>query len=202
MRLRYGLVRGLFLALARPMFALRVLGAERLPERGPLILVASHRSWLDPALVGAASARPVRFLILDRVYDWRWVGWFFRWMRTIPVSSRPGDALRATRVALSCLRRGEIIGIFPEGRVFPEERPGVWRHGVALLALRSGAPVVPVSIRGSAEAWPHGHSWPRRAQVRLVVGDPIRITAERSGKEAIERVAERIRATLAELEGA
>ena len=199
MRLRYRLVRRLFLLLARPMFDLRVHGAERLPRSGPAILVASHRSWLDPALLGAASPRPVQFLILDRVYHWPWAGWFFRWMCTIPVGSTPGDGLRATRAALGRLREGGVIGIFPEGRVFPEEQPGVWRQGVALLALRSGAPVVPVGIRGSARAWPRGR-WPRVAPVRVHVGRPLVLEAGRRGREAVEHTVERIRDELAELE--
>ena len=200
MRLRYRLVRGLFLVLARLLFDLRVQGADRLPRSGPAILVASHRSWLDPALVGAASRRPVQFLILDRVYHWPWVGWFFRWMRAIPVGSTPGEGLRATRAALARLRDGGIIGIFPEGRVFPEDQPGAWRHGVALLALRSGAPIVPVGIRGSARAWPHGRSLPRPAPVRVHVGPALEVEAGRPGREAVDRTVERIRTALAELE--
>ena len=200
MRLRYRLVRGLFLLLARPMFDLRVDGADRLPPSGPAILVASHRSWLDPALLGAASPRPVQFLILDRVYRRPWAGWFFRWMRTIPVGSTPGEGLRATRAALARLRDGGIIGIFPEGRVFPEEQPGAWRQGVALLALRSGAPIVPVGIRGSARAWPHGRSLPRAAPVRVHVGRPFVLEGGGRGRDAAEHTVERIRDLLVELE--
>jgi 1-acyl-sn-glycerol-3-phosphate acyltransferase len=200
MRLRYVLVRGAFLFLARPMFALELRGVEHVPSSGAAILVASHRSWLDPALVGAVCRRPVRFLILDRVYAWRAGRWFFRFMRTIPVGSSPGQALPAIRAALERLRAGEVIGIFPEGRVFPEERPGAWRQGVALLALKSGAPLVPVAIRGSGLAWPHGRRLPRRAPVQVDVGPPFTVQADDSGRGGVERAAERIRAVLSELE--
>jgi len=202
MRLRYVFVRTVFLVVARPMFGLELRGTEHVPASGAAILVASHRSWLDPALVGAASRRPVRFLVLDRVYHWRAGGWFFRWMRTIPVGSSPGQALPAIRSALERLRAGEIIGIFPEGRVFPEERPGAWRQGVALLALKSGAPLVPVAIRGSGLAWPHGRTLPRRAPVQVDVGPPFTVQADQIGRAAVERAAERIRAALVELERA
>jgi len=189
MRMRYVLVRGAFLVVARPMFALELRGIEHVPASGAAILVASHRSWLDPALVG-----------LDRVYGWRGGGWFFRFMRTIPVGSSPGQALGAIRAALERLRAGEIIGIFPEGRVFPEERPGAWRQGVALLALKSGAPLVPVAIRGSGLAWPHGRALPRRAPVRVDVGPPFTVHDDEGGRGGVERAAERIRAVLIELE--
>ena len=200
MRLRYVLVRGAFLVLARGLFALELRGVEHVPASGAAILVASHRSWLDPALVGAACRRPVRFLILDRVYDWRAGRWFFRFMRTIPVDSSPGRALPAIRAALERLRAGEVIGIFPEGRVFPEERPGAWRQGVALLALKSGAPLVPVAIRGSGHAWPRGRRLPRRAPVQVDVGEPFTVRADEGGRGGVERAAERIRAVLTELE--
>jgi len=184
-RWRHRFVRRLFLIVAGPMFHLRIDGTERLPKSGAAILVANHRSWLDPALLGSASVRPVHFLVLDDVYDRRWARWFYRWMRTIPVSADSGKSLRAMRDAMRRLRAGELIGIFPEGRVFSEDSPGEFRPGVALLALRSGSPVVPVHIRGSAEAWPRGKAWPRPARVSVSIGSPIS-PKERGGETARE----------------
>jgi len=125
---RHRFVQRLFLAIARPMFRLRIDGTENLPRSGPAILVAHHRSWLDPPLLGAASARPVHFLILDDVYDKRWARWFYRWMRTIAVSNDTGKSLFAMREAMRRLRSGEVIGIFPEGRVFSRDQPGQTGH--------------------------------------------------------------------------
>ena len=172
-RWRHRFVRRLFLTIARPMFGLRIEGTENLPASGPAILVANHRSWLDPPLLGAARERPVHFLILDDVYDRPWVRWFYRFMRTIPVSGDSGKSLFAMREAMRRLRAGEVIGIFPEGRVFTREQPGEFRPGVALLARRSGSPLVPVHIQGSAEAWPKGRAWPRPARVRVRIGAPF-----------------------------
>lgn len=193
---RHRFVRRLFLAVARPIFQLRVEGAENLPTSGPTILVANHRSWLDPALLGAASVRPVHFLILDDVYDKRWTRWFYRWMRTIPVSSDSGKSLFAMREAIRRLRSGGVIGIFPEGRVFTREQPGEFRPGVALLARRSGSPIVPVQIRGSAEAWPKGRTWPRPAPVEVRIGPPI--APGGTGQEGTQELIGRIEAALDE----
>jgi len=189
-------VRRIFLAIARPMFRLRIEGTENLPNAGPAILVAHHRSWLDPALLGAASARPVHFLILSDVYDKRWTRWFYRWMRTIPVSSDSGKSLFAMREAIRRLSSGEVIGIFPEGRVFTREEPGEFQPGVGLLARHSGSPVVPVHIRGSADAWPKGRTWPRPAPVQVRIGSPI--APGETGQEATEDLIGRIVAALDE----
>lgn len=193
---RYRCVRRLFLTIARRMFRLTIEGTENLPRSGPAILVAYHRSWLDPPLLGAASARPVHFLILDDVYHKRWARWFYRWMRAIPVSSDPAGSLSAVREAMRRLQSGEVIGIFPEGRVFSQEQPGEFRPGVALLARRSGAAVVPVHIQGSAEAWPRGRAWPRRADVGVRIGAPI--AAGRTGRHAATDLTGRIEAALDE----
>lgn len=196
MQWRHRLVRRLFLLVARPMFQLRIDGADNIPPSGPAILVANHRSWLDPPLLGAASRRPVHFLILRGVYDWPWARWFYRWMQAIPVSSQAPSALSGMRQALRRLRSGEVIGIFPEGRVFSRDAPGEFRPGVAMLARRSGSPVVPVQIRGSAAAWPRERRWPRPSQVRVRVGAPI--VADEAGKELAERLIARIEAALDE----
>jgi len=70
----------------------------------------------------------VHFLIVDDVYDKRWARWFYRWMRTIPVSNDTGKPLFAMREAMRRLRSGEVIGIFPEGRVFSRDQPGQTGH--------------------------------------------------------------------------
>ena len=80
------------------MFRFRVEGAERVPERGPAVVVAPHRSWLDPACVGGACRRPIRFLIMEAVHSKFWTRWFYRGMGTIPVSR----LREARRVEANC----------------------------------------------------------------------------------------------------
>ncbi|HKQ59704.1 MAG TPA: lysophospholipid acyltransferase family protein [Candidatus Polarisedimenticolaceae bacterium] len=183
----YRIVRRLFLLLAAPLFRFAVEGAEQVPQSGPGIVVAPHRSWLDPACVSGACPRPVRFLILDDVYRKRWGRWFYSAMGAIAVPRGEHGAAAALRSALRVLQRGEMVGVFPEGRIFTHARPGALRPGAALLALRSGAPIIPMGIDGSDRAWPHGRRWPGPAAVRVRIGAPIVPPASGGEVEALLR---------------
>lgn len=161
------------------------------------MLVAAHRSWLDPACLLGACPRPVSFLILDEVYAKPWASWLYRAVDAIPVSTGGAAAVAGTREALRRLSRGQVVGVFPEGRVFQEEHPGRFRHGAALLAVRGGAAIVPVHVRGSAEAWPRGRFLPRRGRIVVSVGPPIDPPPPEDG--GVEALTERIGEALARL---
>lgn len=171
----YAIVRVGFRGLAGLLFRLRIQHRERLPENGPAIVVAEHRSWLDPPCVGAACDRPVRFLIVERVFRKRWAHWFYRRMGGIPVGSGGGRVrgVASLRVALRHLAEGQVVAVFPEGHVIAAGERGEYRDGAALLAVRSGAPVVPLGIGGTARAWPRGRKWPQPARVSLRFGEPL-----------------------------
>jgi len=194
----YRTVRLAFRGLAVPLFRFEVEGAHHVPGRGPAVLVAPHRSWLDPACVGAACPRPVHFLIMERVWRLSWANWFFRMMRGVPVASEGTPALPAVRAALRLLRAGELVGVFPEGRVQPEGPVAAARAGAALLAVRGPAPVVPLVVRGSARAWPRGRRWPRPAPVTVRFGPPL---APEGGAREIGELTRRIERALNELGG-
>jgi 1-acyl-sn-glycerol-3-phosphate acyltransferase len=191
----YHVIRRLFLLLAGPMFAFRVEGRERLPARGPLVVIAPHRSWLDPPVVGAACPRVVRFLIVDHIYRRRGQHWFYRRMRSLPVRAGGAASLPSLREALRHLRDGGVVGVFPEGRVVRETAAGEVQAGAALLALRSGALIVPIAIEGTAAAWPHGQRLPRPRRVAATIGAPIRPPG-RDEPRAFERTVELIRDAL------
>lgn len=189
-------MRAGFRLVARPLLRFTVEGTEHVPLAGPVVLVAPHRSWLDPPCLGAACPRPVRFLIMESVYDKRWARWFYRRMLSLPVAAGGARSLAALRGSLRALGQGAVIGVFPEGRVV---RPGERGHvhpGAALLALRSGCPVVPAAIEGSSRAWPPGRLVPRPAAVRVRFLPPL--PAERgTDAAAVEALRLRIERALA-----
>jgi 1-acyl-sn-glycerol-3-phosphate acyltransferase len=186
----YGLVRSLFFPIGRWYFHLRVLGAENVPTEGAAILAANHVSWLDPAALGSACPRPVRFLIAQDVYGVPWSRWFYRGMATIPVQPGNPDP-RGLRSAARALGRGELVGVFPEGVGLPREAaPREAHSGALLLGMLSRAPFVPIALSGTAAAWPPRCKLPRPGCVTVRFGEPYRPWAEdrRPRREELERL--------------
>jgi 1-acyl-sn-glycerol-3-phosphate acyltransferase len=197
----YRLIRGLFRLVAALMFRFRVEGVERIPDNGPAVVVAPHRSWLDPPCVGGACPRPLHFLILRSVYDRRWARWFYRLMRTIPVDRGGSGSPAGLRGALRRLRDGQVVGLFPEGRVVASGSGSPIHPGAALLSVRTQAPVIPVEIHGSANAWPHGRWWPGPARIRVKIREPL-LPPSAADRAAVEEMQRRIEALMRELDAA
>jgi len=130
--------------------SLHGLGQQRinLPEHGAAIVVANHMSGVDPLLLIAASNRPLRFLIAREEYQRFGMQWLFRAAGCIPVD-RDGRPEKSLRQALKALQQGEVIAIFPHGRIhLDSDPPRKLKAGFARLAAWSGAPVYPVRIDG------------------------------------------------------
>ena len=142
-----------------------------LPARGGVLLASNHVSGLDPLLLIAASRRPLRFMIAREEYEPWWFKWLFRAIGCIPVdrSRDPRKALYAARRALDA---GEVVALFPHGKIHLDHLPPVpLRRGIVLLAQMTGVPIVPVRIdgvRGEGQTIPS--LW-MRSRVRLDVRD-------------------------------
>ncbi|MBI4342024.1 MAG: 1-acyl-sn-glycerol-3-phosphate acyltransferase [Candidatus Omnitrophica bacterium] len=176
---RYRGVRWTLRQLGFGFFRLRVHGLEEIPGRGGVILAGNHPSVLDGILLLILSPRPVRFLVAEELFNHPLLRWIFEGMGCIPVyrtNTRNGDALRA---AVEALQRGEAIGIFPEGTTSDRGAMRVVRRGVGLLALKTGAPVVPFGVAGSEDAYPADARVPRPGRVTLVFAPAV--TYGRSG---------------------
>ena len=180
--------------LLRGVFDLRVEGAHRIPARGPALLAANHLSFLDPVVLQGALPRPIHYLMTARLYrDRRW-NWMYRLFDTVPVTHGSGN-FKALAEAATRLEAGEVVGVFPEGGISKDGSLGRFRPGVALLALRTRTPVVPVAILGTRQALPPGSLRPRRARIRVRLGEPV------SPEDGLQPgpLTERIRAAVADL---
>lgn len=152
----------------------RWYGVENVPRRGPAILAANHQSFLDPILIGLAAGRRIVFMGWQYYYNWPVLGPLMRLQDTIPVDiDTPGPSTigRLLRV----LEQGRLCGIFPEGGRTFDGLLGEPKAGVAALALRSGAPVIPVTISGAFRAWPRGQFYPVPARISAYFGAPFRV---------------------------
>jgi 1-acyl-sn-glycerol-3-phosphate acyltransferase len=176
-------------ALARLLVAtpalgrVQVSGLEHVPTEGPLIVVANHISNLDPPLVGGWLApglgRRPRFLAKDALFTGP-VGWFLRSQGVIPVKAGGSD-MEAYRAARSVLDAGDVVVILPEGT---RSRDGVLaepRPGVALLATRTGVPVLPVGVSNTDQLLGRGSAVPRiGTPVTMRVGAPFTLAPDSS----------------------
>jgi 1-acyl-sn-glycerol-3-phosphate acyltransferase len=167
-------------SLLRRFFSFRVSGIEHLPGRGPYIIAANHANYLDGVVLATAVPRKIRFLVMPRVYRATPLHpYFHNHVGSIPVSlARPDPG--AIRRALRVLEEGGVVGIFPEGPFSRHGKLVRGQPGVALVALRSGVPVVPAAISGTFHAMVARRFFvPRRVPLSVRFGKPLRFSTPR-----------------------
>jgi 1-acyl-sn-glycerol-3-phosphate acyltransferase len=175
--------------LLRRFFAFRVSGLEHLPERGPYIVAANHANYLDGVVLAMALPCKISFLVMPRVYRATLLHPYFHdHVGSIPVSlARPDPG--AIRRAIRILEQGGVVGIFPEGPFGRHGRLVRGQPGVALVALRSGVPVVPAAIEGTFDALAARRFFvPRRVPLSVRFGAPLHFARSR------QRVTQGVRA--------
>lgn len=160
----YPIVRRVALLLC-PM---RVIGLENVPERGPYILVGNHISWLEPEWIAWAVRKPVRYMAKEELFEWFFVGGVLRLIPCFPVKRGTNDR-RAFVTALRVLKAGQVLGFFPEGHRSESGAMIPAHPGIAGIALRSGAPLVPVATTNAKGAF--GKFW--RRDLTLTFGKPF-----------------------------
>lgn len=129
----------------RRFYRIQVRGLDNLPEKGAL-LACNHVSYLDALLVQSALDRPVRFMAFAGLRETWWIRILFRWFRVIPIA--PEQAREGIREAVSAVRNGEIVCIFPEGQLTRTGTLQGIKKGYNLIARQAGAPVVPAHLEG------------------------------------------------------
>jgi 1-acyl-sn-glycerol-3-phosphate acyltransferase len=187
---RYRLFRGTLRTLGAFFLGFEVHGGEKAPEAGPLIVAANHHQFFDPVFVSMAVPRRVRWMAKKELFAFPF-GRFFYFLGTFPVDRR-GGGRDALRIAQAFLAEGRTLGIFPEGTRRKDGASTQAKSGAALLAARSGAPVLPVfvgRIPGLAARL-------RGEKFRVYVGDPMTIDNTARGRVGYKRVADEILRTI------
>ncbi|MEX1172703.1 MAG: lysophospholipid acyltransferase family protein [Chloroflexota bacterium] len=161
----------------------RVVGAiDEIPRDGPVIVAANHASNLDPVVIAASLlpklGRRLQWLGKKELFAWPVVGWMARNGGVHAVDRSTAD-VEAYRLAKRILDEGHALFVFPEGTRSHDGTLQAARDGASALALRTGAPIVPVGIEGSYERWPRGQKLPRPGgRVTVRVGSPFRLADE------------------------
>ena len=147
------LLRFIVWLLVHSVYRLDKRGLENVPDAGPALIVCNHVSYVDALVVMAACPRPIRFVMDHRIAGWPILGFVFRASRAIPIATGKEDAVlmeQALDAAAAALRAGDLVGIFPEGRLSDDGEMTIFRPGYRRILERAGlpVPVVPMALRG------------------------------------------------------
>lgn len=182
---------------------LRVTGRKNIPVRGAVLICPNHSSDGDPPLISASVFRPLWWMGKRELFDDRFVGPLISFWQTFPVD--PGSPDRAAiKRCEELLKRGNGLVIFPEGRVSPTGEMGPVLPGAVMIALRTGAPIVPAGVVGIDKVMPYKEVVPRPtlAPVRVHFAEPINfddlknLPAREQRAKAAERLENAIRAAI------
>jgi 1-acyl-sn-glycerol-3-phosphate acyltransferase len=179
--------RPTFAALIKIFAPLRVYGAERVPRHDPLVVCCNHFSWLDPWALGVGFPRTIYYVAKQEAHDTPVVGWFIRLFGTAAI--RRGESDReAVRVMREIVRRGDVLGMFPEGTRQKGE-PGPVLPGAAMVAIQEDIPVICAAIEGTQD-WRLGNFH----HISIAFGEPFSLAGAarnskgyREGSSAIQQ---------------
>lgn len=164
----------LFRAVFKFYFGWRVHNPERVPLEGPVILASNHASFIDPPLVGAGIRRGINYLARENLFRFPILGWILHQWQVVPVD-REGGGAKGLKAILDRLLDGGAIILFPEGTRTRDGQLQPARSGIGLTVIKSEAPVVPVRVFGTFEAYHRNMRFPRpHHRVVVKYGQPIR----------------------------
>jgi 1-acyl-sn-glycerol-3-phosphate acyltransferase len=185
--------------IARALFALHVEGAAHVPGSGPVILAPNHVSYLDPVVVGISIRRRVHFMAKKELFRNPLVGWFLRGLQAYPVTRERVDPSTLKRT-LSLLAAGQVVLMFPEGTRGDGRTLGPAKSGIAAIAARSEAAVVPVFHWGTERILPRGSRRIGYARLCVRFGPALRFSGDARGdRKAVEAFGCRLMEAIAAL---
>ena len=195
------LVRFMVWMLIHSVYRLDKSGIENIPETGPAVLICNHVSFVDALIITAASRRPIRFVMDHHVFRWPILSFVFKASRAIPIAPEKENAAlkqKAFDDVAQALAAGELVGIFPEGRVTATGEMATFRPGISQIITRDPVPIIPMGLSGLwgsifSRAYGAAMSKPWKARpfrkIALRIGVPIlpeKVTLERLQEEVIE----------------
>ncbi len=197
----YKLARGCCRVFFRLTGGLEIIGQDNVPKTGAVILCPNHVSHVDPPAVGGATRRQVYFMAKDELFKVPVLGWVIAHVGTFPVRRGTADR-KALKHAIDLLGEGKVVCLFPEGTRSPDGKLQDPERGVSLIALKTGAPVIPVVLIGTTGVLPAGAKRPKRNPCKIVYGKPLRFDdlSGSTDRSSMEEVGRRIMSAIADLQ--
>ncbi|HHX77067.1 MAG TPA: 1-acyl-sn-glycerol-3-phosphate acyltransferase [Firmicutes bacterium] len=181
----YSIVKSIFRLFFLLFYPYKVEGRDNIPSKGPLIVCSNHISWLDPPLIGVIMPRKVHFMAKEELFDIFLLGAAIKKLDAFPVKRGSAD-LKTIKTALKHLKNKEFLSLFPEGTRSKTGEIGEALPGVALIALKSEAPVLPAAIKGRYKLF---------RKVKVNIGKPLVFPAyygQKAKKELLEEISSSI----------
>lgn len=201
MNFSYWLGHRIFREITRGLFDFRIIGAEKMHFPGPALIASNHTSFLDPPFIGQAFDGVVHSFARKTLFDHPLMGAVLRSWQVLAVDLEKPDT-SALKTTIRLLRTGEKVLIFPEGTRSPDGKLQPAEAGVGLFIAKSQAPVLPVRLFGTYEAYPRGAKTLHPARVTLVIGDlwqPDLASYPQTGKELYQTLADEVMHRISEL---
>ncbi len=173
----------------RLIFRIRVHGKENMPKEGALIVALNHKSAWDAVLGITLLPRCLHFMAKKELFTFKPLGVILKWAGAFPVSRGTSD-LSAIKTSLALLRAGHALAMFPEGRRVHQGEERNVKAGVAMIAEKTGAPVVPVAIAGRYRLF---------ARIDVYIGKPVFVKSEDGSKltgEQLQKISEDLMANI------
>ena len=187
----YNIVKALFWLIYTFIFPTKVSGAQNVPRQGAVILAANHLSNWDPVLVGVFAPRYLVYMAKQELFHVPILKNILHSVHSVPVHRGTADR-SAVRAALTTLKNKGCICMFPEGTRSKDGKLHKGEHGVALLAAKSNAAVVPVAIEGTFNIRPF-------RRLHLTYGKPLYFEADRADKEHLKEFTDTIMQEIAQM---
>ena len=160
---------------SRVFWRIELKGIENIPSNSGLIIAANHQSYGDPFWLSIPIRRPIRFLAWSEAFQWPFVGKAISLLGAWPLQIEGSDPATIRRT-LSWLRDSGVVVIFPEGgRGLADGSMIRLKGGAVRMALESGVPILPVTIRGANRVWPAGKRMPRPGKVEITYHPVIHV---------------------------
>jgi len=163
----YWIFKVIFIVLFKLLFRLKAEGIENIPQKTNFIVVANHASFLDPLLLEVAISRKIHWIVLKDILYTKlfWARWFMNKMEALPHCG-------SSEKAVYLLMKGRNVGLFPEGARTCDGKLREFKRGAALLAIKTGRPILPCAVLGAYEAFPRGAKFPKLLPIKVKIGEP------------------------------
>lgn len=179
------------------IFRLEVKGLENVPKEGSVVIAPNHKSNWDPFLISIIIHRETCFMAKEELFQVPGLKQFLLHFGSFPIRRNTPSDLTAMRTALSRLKEGRIVGIFPEGARIKKEGLGKAEPGAALILTKSGVPVIPIAVINTEKIFKFKYGF--LPKVKIIFGEPFTVGSIKADKEKLEEIGKDIMSRISDL---